>query len=152
MQDNSKEDISGPSFLWGGRVVRWCWVNFQCRGVLLVWIKVGQGPTALVVGAGGGGLDIFSLIYHFSLLSPSLWETARYRLQYCLKEPLYPKQPTNQPSFLLILTQTSSTLSRFLALLHGERSGTYSNIARVNLYMYMVCDHSTICKLLNRKS
>ena len=20
--------------LWGGRVVRWCWVNFQCRGVL----------------------------------------------------------------------------------------------------------------------
>ena len=26
----------------------------------------------LAVGAGGGGLDIFSLIYHFSLLSPSL--------------------------------------------------------------------------------
>ena len=20
--------------IWGGRVVRWCWVNFQCRGVL----------------------------------------------------------------------------------------------------------------------
>ena len=20
--------------VWGGRVVRWCWVNFQCRGVL----------------------------------------------------------------------------------------------------------------------
>ena len=37
----------------GGRVVRWCWVNFQCRGVLLMWIKVGQGPTALAVGAGG---------------------------------------------------------------------------------------------------
>ena len=32
-------------------------------------------------------LDIFSLTYHFSLLSPSLWETARYRLQYCLKRP-----------------------------------------------------------------
>ena len=26
---------------------------------------VGQGPTALAVGAGGGCLDIFSLIYHF---------------------------------------------------------------------------------------
>ena len=69
----------------GGRVVRWCWVNFQCPGVLLIWIIVGQGPTALAVGAGGGCLDIFSLIYHFSFLSPSLWETAQYRLKYCLK-------------------------------------------------------------------
>ena len=41
-------------------------------------------------------LDIFSLIYH-SFLSHSLWETARYRLKYCLKGPLSPKQPTNQP-------------------------------------------------------
>ena len=30
-----------------------------------IWIKVGQGPTALVVGAGGGCLDIFTLIYPF---------------------------------------------------------------------------------------
>ena len=37
-----------------------------------VWIEVGQGPTALAVCVGGGGLDIFSLIYHFSLLSPAL--------------------------------------------------------------------------------
>ena len=51
--------------------------------------------TALAVGAGGGCLGIFSLIYHFSLPSPSLWETARYRLKYCLKGPLSPKQPTN---------------------------------------------------------
>ena len=80
----------------GGRVMRRCWVNFQCRGVLLIWIIVGQGPIALVVGAGGGCLDIFSLIYHFSFLSPSLWETARYRLKYCLKGPLRPKKPTNQ--------------------------------------------------------
>ena len=80
----------------GGRVVRWCWVNFRCRGVLLIWIRVGQGPTALAVGAGGGCLDIFSLVYHFSFHSPSLWETARYRLKYCLKGPLSPKQPTNQ--------------------------------------------------------
>ena len=46
-----------------------------------------QGPTALTVGAGGGRLDIFILIYPFSPLSPSLWERARYRLKYCLKEP-----------------------------------------------------------------
>ena len=87
-----------PPIQGGGRVVRRCWVNFQCRGVLLIWIIVGQGPIALAVGAGGGCLDIFSLICHFSFLSPSLWETARYRLKYCLKGPLSPKQPTNQPT------------------------------------------------------
>ena len=63
-----------------------------------IWITVGQGPTALAVGAGGGWLDIFTLIYPFSPLPPSLWETARYRLKYCLKGPLTPKQPTNQSS------------------------------------------------------
>ena len=52
-----------------------------------IWITVGQGPTALAVGAGGGCLDIFTLIYPFFPLSPSLWETARYRLKYCLKGP-----------------------------------------------------------------
>ena len=61
-----------------------------------ILITVGQGPTALAVGAGGGCLDIFNLIYPFSFFSPSLWETARYRLKYCLKGPLNPKQPTNQ--------------------------------------------------------
>ena len=81
----------------GGGVVRWSWVNFQCRGVLQFGITVGQGPTALAVGAGGGCLDIFTLIYPFFPLSPSLWETARYGLKYCLKGLLNPK-PTNQPS------------------------------------------------------
>ena len=37
-----------------------------------IWTIVGQGPTALAVGAGRGGLDIFTLIYPFSPLSPSL--------------------------------------------------------------------------------
>ena len=55
-----------------------------------IWIIVGQGPNALTVGAGGGCLDIFSLVCHFSILTPSLWETARYRLKYCLKGPLSP--------------------------------------------------------------
>ena len=26
--------------------------SFQCPGVLLIWIMVGQGPTVLAVGAG----------------------------------------------------------------------------------------------------
>ena len=42
-----------------------------------ILITVGHGPIAL---------------------SASLWETARYRLKYCLKGPLNPKQPTNQLS------------------------------------------------------
>ena len=28
-----------------------------------IWMIVGQGPTVLAVGAGGGCLDIFTLIY-----------------------------------------------------------------------------------------
>ena len=64
-----------------------------------IWMIVGQGPIALAVGAGGGCLDIFTLLYPFSPLSPSLWETARYRLKYCLKGSLNPKQPTNNQSF-----------------------------------------------------
>ena len=61
-----------------------------------IWTTLGQGPTALAVGAGGGCLDIFTLIYPLSPLSPSLWETVRYRLKYCLKGPLNPKQPNKK--------------------------------------------------------
>ena len=98
----------GPLFYWrllfkericslrfGGGVVRWCWVSFQCWGIILIWSKVGQGPNVLAVGAGG---DLFGhffsrLLFLFSFF---LWETARYRLKYCLKGLLSPKQPTNQ--------------------------------------------------------
>ena len=58
------------------------------------WMIVGQRPIALAVGA-VGVVWTFLLSYPFSLLSPSLWETARYRLKYCFKGPLNPKQPTN---------------------------------------------------------
>ena len=78
-----------------------------------IWITVGQGPTALVVGAGGGCLDIFTLIYPFSSLSPSLWETVRYRLKYCLKGPLSPKQPTNQPIKGPETTNQSTSVGRW---------------------------------------
>ena len=66
---------------------------------------MGQGPTALAVGAGEGCLDIFSLVCHFFFLSTFVWETARYRLKYCLEGPLSPK-PTNQPNL------TCSMISR----------------------------------------
>ena len=67
-----------------------------------IWMIVGQGPVVLAVGAGGGCLDIFTFQYLFSPLSP-LWETARFRLKYCLKWPLNPNQPTNQPSPNLLI-------------------------------------------------
>ena len=57
-----------------------------------IWMIVGQGPIALAVGTVG-------VVWTFllsSILSRSLWETARYRLNYCLKGPLNPKQPINQ--------------------------------------------------------
>ena len=78
-----------------------------------VWITVGQGPTALPVGAGGGCLDFFSFVYHFSFLSPSLWETARYKLKNCLKGPLNPKQPTNQ-QMLQCYSVTTNPLNKNL--------------------------------------
>ena len=55
--DQVRQNISPYSVVTCG-VVGWCWVNFQCRGVLLIWIMVGQVPTALAVGAGGGCLNI----------------------------------------------------------------------------------------------
>ena len=81
-----------------------------------IWITVGQGPTALAVGAGGGCLDIFTLVYPFSSLSPFLWETARYRLKYCLKGPLNPKQPTNQPTNQFFLYILAIEISELLCL------------------------------------
>ena len=66
-----------------------------------IWMMVGQGPTALAVGAGGGCSDIFTLLYPFSPLS------AWYRLKYCLKGPLNPNQPTNQPQKLTQLSSRS---------------------------------------------
>ena len=57
-----------------------------------IFITVGQGPIALAVGGGGGGLDIL-LSSILSPLSPSLLETARYRLKRAVK----PKT-TNQPT------------------------------------------------------
>ena len=101
--------------------MRWCWVNFHCRGVLLIlgwssaamvlgklpvpgrptiWMIVGQWPITLAVGAEGFFSDSFTLLYLFSPLSPSLWETARYRLKYCLKGPL---NPNNQPTKILLI-------------------------------------------------
>ena len=90
-QGTSESNLKTPYR--GGRVVRWCWVNFQCWGVLLIWIRVGQGPTALEVGADGGCLDILSrLSFLFFLhIFGGGGGAAQYRLKYFLKGPLSPK-------------------------------------------------------------
>ena len=80
-----------------------------------IWITVGQGPTALAVGAGGVCLDIFFLICPFFPLSPSLWETARYRLKYCFKGPLNPNS-TNQPPVTLNMGSESPKLNQLFGL------------------------------------
>ena len=64
-------------------MVRWCWVNFQCRGILLIWIIVEQGPIVLAVGA--GVVWTFLSSSTFSPFFLPLSETARYRLKYVSK-------------------------------------------------------------------
>ena len=59
---------------------------------------------------GWGLFGHFSLVYHFSFLSPSLWETARYRLKYWLKGPLSPNQPTNVLSIVFQLCQDNERM------------------------------------------
>ena len=57
------------------------------------WITEGQGPTALAVGAGGGCMDIFTLIYPFSL---SLGDGLIYTE--ILSQRAVKLQTTNQPT------------------------------------------------------
>ena len=51
-----------PTVLGGGPVLRWCWVNFQCRSVLQFGLQLGNG-----LGAGGGCLDLFLSSFSLSL-------------------------------------------------------------------------------------
>ena len=95
-----------------------------------IWMIVGQGPTALAVGAGGGCLVIFTLIYLYSPLSPSLWETARYRLKYCLKGPLNPEQPTNEP------TKTKKVV--------GQQGGLLTHHAIINHSGKVYCNKENV--------
>ena len=69
-----------------------------------ILVIVGQGPIALAVGAGGGCSDIFTVPYPFSPLSPSLGETARYRLKYCQgRLTQNNQQPTNDTAYSTVI-------------------------------------------------
>ena len=77
-------------------MVRWCLENIQSRSTLLIWIIVGQGSTALAVGAGGGCLYIFSLVYFFSFHSLSLGD-GPIETETLSQRTVKPKT-TNQPN------------------------------------------------------
>ena len=62
-----------------------------------IWITLGQGPTALVVGAGGGCLDIFTLIYPF-LFSISLFLGDGPIWTEILSQRAVQPKTTNQPN------------------------------------------------------
>ena len=47
-------------------------VKLPVPGRPIIWMMVGQGPIALAVGADGGCLDVFTLLYHFFSFSLSL--------------------------------------------------------------------------------
>ena len=99
-------------------MMRWFWINFQCRGVLLIWIIIGHWPTALVVGAGGGCLDSFTLSFYFSSFSLSL-ETE------ILSQRAIKAKAINQPTTQLnIVTATVVMTSIFRVVLQVKLNCT----------------------------
>ena len=87
--------------------VKHCWVKikhstyYSCRVMLCGAMVLGKLPvpgrpatlnysrakTSVLAEGASGIVWTFFLSSIISLLSPSLWETIRYRLKYCLKEP-----------------------------------------------------------------
>ena len=67
---NNFEDTVLSSGGWSGGAIVLGKLPVPGRPTIL--ITVGQGPIALAVGAGGDGLDIFTLIYPFLSFSLSL--------------------------------------------------------------------------------
>ena len=58
----------------GGRVERWCWVTSSAGASYNLDYSKSRAYSACS-WYGWGCLDIFTLIYPFFPLSPSLWET-----------------------------------------------------------------------------
>ena len=89
-----------------------------------ILITVGQGPIALAVGAGGGGLDIFTLVYPFSSFSLSLGDGS-IKTEILSQRAVKPKT-TNQP----ITSRGSYGFKKYSpATCHGEKEpfATFQN-------------------------
>ena len=68
-------------------------------GAMVLGKLVGQDPIALAVGAGGDCLDIFSLVYLFSFLSPSLGDD-QIQTEILSQRAVKPKT-RNQPNLVV---------------------------------------------------
>ena len=68
-------------------------------------------------GRGWRCLNILSLVYHFSLLSPAVWEMVQYKLKYCFKQSFSLKRPTDQKKLTC-----RSTLTLFNAVTPGQKN------------------------------
>ena len=77
-----------------------------------LWITVGQGPTALVVGAGGGCLDIFYPHLSFSLLFFSLSLGDGPIWTEILSQRAVNSKTTNQPTNLFQCDQPTQAIRR----------------------------------------
>ena len=87
-----------PSVCWGWSGGAMVLGKLPVPGRPTILITVGQGPAyGACRRCGCGVVWTFLLSSILSPLSPSLLETARYSLKYCLKGLLNPKA-TNQPS------------------------------------------------------
>ena len=130
--------------------------NLPVPGPPTIWIFLGQGPTAIAVGAGGGCLNIFTLIYPFSPLSPSLWETAQYRLKYCLihclvveKKSLPNGEPERKTVFFMGIFFLQNTL--FLLFCHlydTKNTSTDMLISEGCIGLIMICIATIFTSLL----
>ena len=85
-----------------------CWVQFQCRGILLIWIIVVKGPTVLVVGADGVVWTFFS---HLSFLSSFSLSMGDCPVQTEILSQRAEPKTTNQSLYICPYSQYSSRLS-----------------------------------------
>ena len=72
MMGTEYELVSRFTLGWGGSGGAMGLGKLPVPGRPSIWITVGQGPTALAVGAGGCCLDIFTLLSFLSSFSLSL--------------------------------------------------------------------------------
>ena len=126
-------------------MVRWSRVNFHCQGVLQI---VGQGLIALAGGEDWGCLEILTLLYPFSPLPPSLWETTRYRLKYCLKGPLNPKQPTKRPTADLALQRHMQIRICILKFCETGKISTRTSVFAGLDNIFIPARGLTVCNIL----
>ena len=96
---------------------------------------------------GWGLFGIFFSRLSFLILSPSLWETAQYRLKYCLKGPLSPKQPTNTNHLITNNYNLISERAWFVRLYEEiiDRIMRRTNHALSHLHHDIQCRPCTLC-------